>query len=97
MATFIVLGNFTDQGIRNVKETTKRAEAFKTLGKKAGATVKEIYWTMGQYDLVTIVDAPDDQTATSLLLSVGVLGNVRSQTLRGFSAEEMGKIIGKMV
>src|SRR5438445_10459592 len=97
MSTFIVLGNFTDQGVRNVKETTKRAEAFKALAKKAGATVKEIYWTMGQYDLVTVVDAPDDQTATSLLLSVGVLANVRSQTLRGFSAEEMGKIIGKMV
>ncbi len=97
MATFIVLGNFTDQGIRNVKETTKRAEAFKAAAKKAGANVKELYWTMGQYDLVTVVEAPDDETATSLLLSAGALGNIRSQTLRGFSAEEMGKIIGKMV
>ena len=97
MATFIVLGNFTDQGIRNVKETTKRAEAFKAAAKKVGANVKELYWTMGQYDLVTVVEAPDDETATSLLLSAGTLGNIRSQTLRGFSAEEMGKIIGKMV
>jgi len=97
MATFIVLGNFTDQGIRNVKETTKRAEAFKAAAKKAGANVKELYWTMGQYDLVTVVEAPDDETATSLLLSAGMLGNIRSQTLRGFSSEEMGKIIGKMV
>ena len=97
MATFIVLGNFTDQGIRNVKETTKRAEAFKAAAKKVGANVKELYWTMGQYDLVTVVEAPDDETATSLLLSAGMLGNIRSQTLRGFSAEELGKIIGKMV
>jgi uncharacterized protein with GYD domain len=97
MATFIVLGNFTDQGIRNVKETTKRAETFKAAAKKAGANVKELYWTMGQYDLVTVVEAPDEETATSLLLSAGALGNIRSQTLRGFSAEEMGKIIGKMV
>jgi uncharacterized protein with GYD domain len=97
MATFIVLGNFTDQGIRNVKETTKRAETFKAAAKKAGANVKELYWTMGQYDLVTVVEAPDEETATSLLLSAGALGNIRSQTLRGFSAEEMGKIIGKVV
>src|SRR5206468_12256719 len=66
--SFIVLGNFTDQGIRNVKETTKRAEAFKAAAKKVGANVKELYWTMGQYDLVTVVEAPDDETATSLLL-----------------------------
>ena len=97
MATFIVLGNFTDQGVRNVKETTKRAEAFKALARKVGASVKDLYWTMGQYDLVTVVEAADEETVTSLLLSAGALGNIRSQTLRGFSAEEMAKILGKMV
>jgi len=97
MPTFIVLGNFTDQGIRNVKETTKRAEAFKALARKVGASVKDLYWTMGQYDLVTVVEAADEETVTSLLLSAGALGNIRSQTLRGFSAEEMAKILGKMV
>jgi uncharacterized protein with GYD domain len=96
MATFITLGNFTDQGIRNIKDTTKRAEAFRAMAQKVGVTVKELYYTMGQYDIVTIVEAPDEQTATALLLSVGALGNIRSQTLRAFSREDMGKIIAKV-
>jgi uncharacterized protein with GYD domain len=96
MATFITLGNFTDQGIRNIKDTTKRAEAFRAMAQKVGVTVKELYYTMGQYDIVTIVEAPDEQTATALLLSVGALGNIRSQTLCAFSREEMGKIIAKV-
>jgi uncharacterized protein with GYD domain len=97
MATYIVLGQFTDQGVRNVKESTKRAEAFKEMAKRAGATVKEVYWTLGQYDIATIVEAPDDAAVTALLLSVGALGNVRTQSLRAFSADEMGRILGKMV
>ncbi|MFQ5840454.1 MAG: GYD domain-containing protein [Candidatus Methylomirabilales bacterium] len=96
MATFISLLEFTDQGIRNVKETAKRAEAFKAMAKKGGVTVKEIYWTMGTYDVVLIVDAPDDETATAVIMSLGALGNVRTQTLRAFSAEEMNRIITKM-
>jgi uncharacterized protein with GYD domain len=96
MATYIVLGNFTDQGIRSVKETAKRAEAFKEMARKAGVKVKEVYWTLGQYDLATIVEAPDDETATALGLSACSLGNIRTQTLRAFSAEEMGQIIAKM-
>jgi uncharacterized protein with GYD domain len=97
MATYIVLGTFTDQGIRGVKDTTKRAEAFKAMAKKAGATVKDLYWTLGQFDVMTVVDAPDDATLTALLLSAGALGNLRTQSLRAFSADEMGKIVGKMV
>jgi uncharacterized protein with GYD domain len=97
MATYIVLGTFTDQGIRGVKDTTKRAEAFKAMAKKAGATVKDLYWTLGQFDVMTVVDAPDDDTLTALLLSAGALGNLRTQSLRAFSADEMGKIVGKMV
>lgn len=97
MATYIVLGQFTDQGIRNVKETTRRAEALKEMAKRVGAAVKEVYWTLGQYDVVTVVEAPDDVSATALLLSIGALGNVRTQCLRAFSADEMGRIVGKMV
>ncbi len=97
MANYIVLGNFTDQGIRNIKETEKRAEAFKSMAKGAGVTVKDIFWTLGQYDLVITMDAPDDESVTALGLSVGSLGNVRTQTLRAFSAEEMGKILSKVV
>ena len=96
MATYIVLGQFTDQGIRNVKDTTKRAEALKEMAKKAGASIKEVYWTMGQYDICTVVDAPDDAALTALLLTVGGLGNVRTQSLRAFNADEMGKIVGRI-
>ena len=97
MPTYIMLGQFTDQGIRSVKETTKRAEALKEMAKKVGATVKEVYWTLGSYDVATVVDAPDDMSATALFLSVGALGNVRTQTLRAYSPEEMGRVLGKMV
>ena len=96
MPTYIVLGQFTDQGIRNVKETTKRAQALKDMAKKFGATVHAVYWTVGQYDIATIVDAPDDTSVNALLLSVGALGNIRTQTLRAFSADEMGQILGRM-
>jgi uncharacterized protein with GYD domain len=96
MPTYIVLGQFTDQGIRNVKDTPKRAQAFKDMAKKFGATVNAVYWTLGQYDIATIVDAPDDASVNALLLSVGALGNVRTQTLRAFSADEMGEILGRM-
>jgi uncharacterized protein with GYD domain len=97
MPTYIMLGQFTDQGIRNVKDTTKRAEALKEMAKKVGATVKEVYWTLGAYDIASVVEAPDDMSATALFLSVGALGNVRTQTLRAYSPEEMGRVLGKMV
>jgi uncharacterized protein with GYD domain len=96
MATYIVLGNFTDQGIRNVKDTGKRAEALKGMAQKFGASVKAVYWTIGQYDVVTIIDAPDDAALTALMLTVGGLGNVRTQSLRAFSADEMPSILGKV-
>lgn len=67
------------------------------VAKKCGATVKDLYLTQGQYDAVTIVDAPDDMTATALALSIGALGNIRTQTLGAFSAADMKGIIGKMV
>jgi len=97
MPTYIVLGNFTDQGARAVKDTTKRADAIRELGKKFGVTVKEMYWTMGRYDVLTILEAPDDATVTALGLSIGALGNVHTQTLRAFTADEMGRILGKVV
>jgi uncharacterized protein with GYD domain len=96
MATYVVLANFTEQGIRDVKETPKRAEAFKEMAKKHGATIKEMYWTLGRYDIVTIMDVPDEVSATALGLSVGSRGNVRTETLRAFAADEMKTIIGKM-
>jgi uncharacterized protein with GYD domain len=97
MATFVVLASFSDQGIKNVKQTVERADAFKHMATKAGATVKEIYWTLGSRDIVAICEAPDDEAATVLSLSVASRGNVRSETLRAFSFDEMKKIVGKMV
>jgi uncharacterized protein with GYD domain len=96
MITYVVLANFTDQGIRNAKDTIKRTEAFKDMAKKFGVTVKEIFWTQGQYDIVVITEAPDDISGTALNLSLCALGNVRTQSLRAFSAAEMKAILAKV-
>ena len=96
MPIYVTLVNFTHQGIQNIKDTIKRADAFKAAATKAGCTVKEIYWTQGQYDSVTILDAPDDASATALLMSLGKLGNVRTQTLRAFTAAELAPILAKV-
>jgi len=96
MATYIVLANFTDQGIRNIKDSPKRADAYKAMAKKMGVTVKEIYWTLGHYDLVVVLDAPDAASVTAVGLATASLGNVRTETLTAFSADEIGRVIGKM-
>ena len=93
MATYLLLGTFTDQGIRNIKDTTKRADMVRSMGKKIGVTVKDMYWTLGQYDVAAILDAPDEAAATSLALSVGALGNVRTQLLRAFNEKEIGPVL----
>ena len=96
MVTYIALSNFTDQGIRNVKDSTKRADAVKVAAKKFGATLTQIYWTLGKYDLVAIIEAPDDASATAFALAIGMAGNIRTQTLRAFSKEEMDGVLGKL-
>jgi uncharacterized protein with GYD domain len=96
MATYIVLANFTDQGVKNVKDTTKRADAFKELAKSKGASVKDIYWTLGRYDIVATVEAPDEAVITALGLTLAQAGNIRTQTLRAFSSADMGAILGKV-
>ena len=95
--TFVVLATFTDQGIRDVKETTRRADHFKEMAKKVGVTVKDLYWTLGPYDIVTILEAPDDESVTALSLSVAARGNVRTQSLRAFSQADLGAVLGKLV
>jgi len=96
MPTFVLLGHFSDQGIRNIKESTKRADAFKEQAKRLGGNVKELYWTMGSYDIVAIVDAPDEKAMTTLGLSVGKLGNVRTETLHAFSRSEMDAMLANV-
>jgi uncharacterized protein with GYD domain len=97
MVAYVVLANFTEQGVRNAKESLKRAEAFKGLAKTFGVTVRDIVWTQGRYDVVTIVDAPDESAFMSLTLSLGALGNVRTESLRAYSAAEMTKVVGSML
>jgi uncharacterized protein with GYD domain len=96
MATYIVLTTFTEQGIRGIKETTKRADAVKEAARKFGVTAKEFYWTLGAYDVVVVFEAPDDASMTALGLAIAALGNVRTQTMRAFSREEMNGILAKL-
>ena len=96
MPIYVTLLHFTEKGIQHVKDTVKREEAFKSRAKKHGVTVKEAIWTLGAHDGVAIFEAPDDETATNFILSADELGNVRSETLRGFTAAEMGKILAKV-
>ncbi len=96
MGTYIALCSFTDQGIRSVKDTTKRADAVKEAAQKFGANMTQIYWTLGKYDLVVIMEAPDDESATAFSLCIASAGNVRMQTLRAFSKDEMNAILGKL-
>ena len=95
MQTYIFLVRFTDQGVRNIKDTIGRADAFKTMAEKSGATIKTLCWTIGRYDVIAVFEAPDDDSAASLSFSVSSL--VRNEILRVFSFEEMGKILAKMV
>jgi uncharacterized protein with GYD domain len=95
MATFITLINLTEQGVRDLKASPDRAEKFKAAAQKAGVTVKEIYWTMGRYDVVMTLEAADDKTAAATLVGLVSLGNVKTQTMRAFSATEMKEIISK--
>ena len=96
MPVFVILTNFTDQGVRAVKDTVKRAEKFKELAKQNGATVKDMYWTLGKYDVVAIVEAPDVTSVTALGLTMGMMGNVRTQTLPAFTADDMAKVLAKV-
>ena len=92
MATFISLVNFTDQGIRNIKESPNRYDAFQAAAEKAGLKVVATFYTVGQYDMLIIVEG-NEAMAVGAMLKVGSLGNVRSQTLRGFSVDEMRQIV----
>ena len=95
MPTYITLINWTDQGVKNYKDTVDRYEAARqTLG-QTGASFKDAYWTLGPYDIVGILDAPDDESAMAALLAVGSQGNIRTTTMRAFSADETRGVIGR--
>jgi uncharacterized protein with GYD domain len=96
MPHYIILLNWTDQGIRNVKDTIKRAENFNAAVEKAGGKSVSVYYTLGKYDIVTIVEAPNDETMMSTILATGSLGNVRTETLKAFTIDEAAKIIERL-
>ena len=96
MATYIVLNTLTDQGIRTVKDTTSRAGAARDLAKKFGVTMKDVYWTLGQYDVVAIFEAPDDAAITAFTLALAAQGNVHTQILRAFDQAEMKGVLAKL-
>ena len=96
MATYISLVQFTDKGIHAAKETTQRIADWAAKVQSKGVSIKQMYWTLGQYDQVCIFEAPDDETAASVLLAADMLGNIRTQTMRAFTASEMEKILAKV-
>ena len=96
MPTYVSLFNWTDQGIRNVRETLDRAQKTDELAQKHGARFVQLYWTIGPHDIVAIVEAPDDESATAFLLELGSSGNLRTTTLRAYDREEMSGILGRL-
>jgi uncharacterized protein with GYD domain len=95
MPRYVSLINWTDQGIKNFRDSTKRAQDFTSLVEKSGGKVHEILWTVGAYDLVSVVEFPDDDSGVAALLQVGALGNIRTQTMRAYNAQEMDGIIAR--
>jgi uncharacterized protein with GYD domain len=96
MPIYVTLIKFTGKGIEHVKDTVKRHEAFKSGAKKRGVTLNEVVWTLGAHDMVAIFEAPDDETAAIAMLSGDELGNVRTETMRAFTVDEMAKLLAKV-
>src|SRR5947208_16858153 len=96
MASYVCLIQLKDQGIRNIKDTVKRGDAAIAEAEKMGMKIVEEYWTMGAYDAVVIIEAPDDETMSAFILKVASLGNVQGQTLRAFRRNENEGILGKI-
>ena len=95
MATFITTIKFTEQGIKSIGDTCKRANAFKAAAKKLGVKVINTYWTLGPIDGAIICEAPDEETMTAAMLQLCSLGNVQTTTARAFDASQMEQILAK--
>jgi uncharacterized protein with GYD domain len=96
MPTYISLVQFTDKGIQAAKQTTQRVADWAAKVQRMGVSIKQMYWTLGHYDQVCVFDAPDDETAASVLLAADLLGNIRTQTMRAFTTSEMEKILARV-
>ena len=96
MPTYIFLYKLTDQGIKNIKEMPQRMEKAIEASEAVGGKVLGVYSVLGEYDLVSIAEFPNDETVLSLALAFGSQGNVRSTTLKAFTKEEFAEIVGKL-
>jgi uncharacterized protein with GYD domain len=96
MITYIGLLSFTDKGVKDVKDTTKRAAAAKEVAGKFGVKMRDIFWTLGEYDMVCVLEGEDEHAITAFNLAVAMQGNVRTQSLRAYPAPEMDKILAKL-
>jgi uncharacterized protein with GYD domain len=96
MVTYIGLLSFTDKGLGTIKESTKRAAAAKEAAKKTGVNMREVFWTLGEYDVICVLEAEDEAALAAFSISTAKQGNVRTRTLRAFSAADMDKILAKV-
>ncbi|MGZ4358013.1 MAG: GYD domain-containing protein [Gaiellaceae bacterium] len=96
MPKYVILLNWTEQGVKNVKDTVNRYQAARKLVESKGGTFDTIFWTAGPYDLVAVTDVPDEETGTAINLQLGATGNLRTLTMRAFTEDEMAGIIAKM-
>jgi uncharacterized protein with GYD domain len=96
MPTFISLLNWTDEGVRSFRDTLERAKAAGELAERMGGKLKDVYWTVGPYDVVSVAEFPDDETGTAFLLALGSQGNIRTTTMRAFNRDEMAQVLSKV-
>ena len=96
MRSYVILSNWTDQGVKNSRDTLKRAKAFRALIESRRGKVREHLYTLGEYDILTVAEFPDDETAAAAVLTLASLGNVRAKTLRAFTDGEISAIIAQL-
>jgi len=96
MLTYIGLLKFTDKGLATIKDTTRRATAAKEMGRRFGVNMREVFWTMGEYDVVCVIEADDEQSIAAFDLAIATQGNVRTTSLRAFTADEMEQVVAKL-
>ena len=96
MAKFVVLVNWTEKGVSTASQTSERAAKVGDMVKSVGGNMDLLLWTLGRYDMVAVCDAPDDETAALIGLKIGALGTVRTETMRAFTADEIGSIVGRL-
>jgi uncharacterized protein with GYD domain len=96
MITYIGLLSFTEKGLQGLKDTTKRAAAAKEAAKKFGVNMREVFWTMGECDMICVLEAEDENSLAAFNLGIAMQGNVRSHSMRAYSAGDMDKILAKL-